>query len=53
MAIDVVGELIGEVLDGLAEFAFRGARGWDLFFRIVIVFIVIPAIIAGLYCWLT
>lgn len=53
MAADVVVELIGNIIEGACEFAFHRARGWDLFWRIVIVFIVIPAVIIGLYCWLT
>lgn len=53
MAIDLVGELIGDIVEGVAEMVFHGARGWNLFFRIIIFFVVIPLIIFGLYCLFT
>lgn len=53
MAIDLVGELIGEVVECITEMVFHGARGWKLFFRIIIFFVVIPLVIFGLYCLFT
>lgn len=53
MAIDIVVEVLGEIFEAAADLVFDGARGWRLFWRIIFFFVVVPAIIFGLYYWLT
>lgn len=50
MAIDIIGEVIGGIVEGVIEVLFSRARGWSLFWRLVIFFVVLPLAIFGLFC---
>lgn len=53
MAVDVVGEVVGALVEAVCDLVFHGARGWNLFWRAVIVFVIIPVVVIGLYYLLT
>lgn len=53
MAVDLVAEVIGNVIEGVFEMVVHGSRGWGLFWRIIIFFVLIPLTLFGLFCLFT
>lgn len=49
MAIDIIGEVIGGIVEVIIEILANRARGCKLFFLIITFFVVIPLLIFGLY----